>query len=86
VLAYFRRRRELVDRTFPMHPGDVLVGDGDRVAALTEGTAVVGGVQRRWATVGLYQIRDGRVASCWLLPLNLAAFDDIWSGPDRRPG
>ena len=68
VLAYFRRRRELVDRTFRMHPGDVLVGDGDRVAALTDGTAVVGGVQRRWSTVGLYQIRDGRVAGCWLLP------------------
>ena len=31
VLAYFRRRRDLVDRTFRLHPGDVLVGDGDRV-------------------------------------------------------
>ncbi|HEY9377904.1 MAG TPA: nuclear transport factor 2 family protein [Jiangellaceae bacterium] len=85
VLACFRRRRDLVDRTFRMHPGDVLVGDGDRIAALTDGTAVVGGIQRRWSTVGLYQIRDGRVAGCWLLPLEQAFFDDIWSGPDRRP-
>jgi len=86
VLAYFRRRRELVDRTFRMHPGDVLVGDGDRIAALTDGTAVVGGVQRRWSTVGLYQIRDGRVAGCWLLPLDPATFDDIWAGPDKQAG
>jgi ketosteroid isomerase-like protein len=86
VLTYFRRRRELVDRTFRMHTGDVLVGDGDRIAALTDGTAVVDGVQRRWSTVGVYQIRDGRVAGCWLLPLDPAAFDDIWSGPDRRLG
>jgi ketosteroid isomerase-like protein len=84
VLAYFRRRRDLVDRTFRMHPSDVLVGDGDRIAALTDGTAVVAGVQRRWSTVGLYQIRDGRVAGCWSLPLDPAAFDDVWTGPDRR--
>ena len=37
VLAYFRRRRDLVDRTLRLHPGDVLVGDGDRIAALTDG-------------------------------------------------
>jgi ketosteroid isomerase-like protein len=86
VLGYFRRRRDLVDRTFRMHPGDVLVGEGDRIAALTEGTAVVGGVLRRWSTVGLYQIRDGKVAECWLLPLDRAAFDDIWSRPDGRSG
>jgi len=38
---------------------------------------VVGGVERRWSTVGLYQVRDGRVAGCWLLPLDPATFDDI---------
>jgi len=84
VLAYFRRRRELVARTFRLHPGDVLVGDGDRIAALTDGAAIVGGVERRWSTVGLYQVRAGRVAGCWLLPLDPAAFDDIWAGPDKR--
>lgn len=75
-----------MDRTFRMHSGDVLVGDGDRIAALTDGTAAVGDVQRRWSTVGLYRIRDGRIAACWLLPLDPAIFDDIWSGPDRRSG
>ncbi len=28
----------------------------------------------------LYRIRDGRIAACWLLPLDLEAFDSIWSG------
>ena len=85
VVAYFRRRRDLVDRTFRMHPGDVLVGDGDRVAVLTDGTAVVGGVERRWSTVGLYQLRDGRVGACWLLPLDPATFDDIWTLAGEGP-
>ncbi|MGH3369551.1 MAG: hypothetical protein ACRDPR_06090, partial [Nocardioidaceae bacterium] len=79
VLAYFRRRRDLVDRTLRLHPGEVLVGDGDHIAALTDGTAVVGGDERRWSTVGLYQLRAGQVAACWLLPLDPTAFDDVWA-------
>ena len=79
VLDYFARRRELADRTFRMHPRDILVGDGDRVAALTDGTAVIDGIERQWSTVGLYRIREERVAECWLLPLDPAAFDAIWS-------
>ncbi len=49
VLAYFARRRDLADRTFRMHPRDILVGDGDHVAALTDGTAVIDGVDREWS-------------------------------------
>jgi ketosteroid isomerase-like protein len=85
VLAYLRRRRDLADRTFRMHPVDVLVGDGDRIAALVDGTAVLGGRRRRWSTVGLYQVRDGRVAACWLLPLDPDAFDDIWTTQPLAP-
>ena len=33
VIAYFLRRRELASNTFRLHPGDVLVGEGDHVAA-----------------------------------------------------
>jgi ketosteroid isomerase-like protein len=79
VMGYFARRRDLADRTFRMHPGDVLVGDGDHVAVLTDGTAVIGGVERRWSTVGLYRLREGRIAACWLLPLDPQAFDSIWA-------
>jgi ketosteroid isomerase-like protein len=80
VMAYFARRRDLAARSFRMHPGDLLTGDGDRVAVLTDGTATIGGIERRWSTVGLYRLRDGRVAACWLLPLDPAAFDAIWAG------
>lgn len=79
VLAYFARRRDLAARSFRMHPGEVLVGDGDHVAVMTDGTATIGGSERRWSTVGLYRVRGGRVAACRLLALDLAAFDEIWS-------
>ena len=80
VMEYFARRRDLAQRTFRMHPGDVLAGDGDHVAVLTDGTAEIGGVERRWSTVGLYRLRGERVAACWLLPLDPRAFDEIWRG------
>lgn len=79
VFDYFRRRRELAERTFRIQRRDVLVGEGDRVAALTDGIATIGGAEHRWSTVGLYEIADGRIASCWLLPLDQGAFDAIWS-------
>jgi ketosteroid isomerase-like protein len=80
VIDYFTRRRELADRSFRIHPGDLLVGDGDHVAALTDGSATIDGIERRWSTVGLYRLSEERVAACWLLPLDADAFDAIWSG------
>jgi ketosteroid isomerase-like protein len=79
VLEYFRRRRELADRTFRLVRREVLVGEGSRVAALTDGAASIRGIERRWSTVGLYEIADGRIAACLLLPLDPGAFDAIWS-------
>ena len=79
VMTYFARRRDHAARTFRMHPGDVLVGDGDRVAVLTDGTATIGGREERWSTVGLYRLAGERIAACWLLPLDPAAFDRIWA-------
>jgi ketosteroid isomerase-like protein len=80
VFEYFRRRRDLADRTFRMKRRDVLVGDGERVAALTDGTATIRDVAHRWSTVGLYDVIDERISACWLLPLDSRAFDAIWSG------
>ena len=80
VMDYFRRRRDLAGRTFRLHPGELLLGDGEHVAMLTDGTAVIGGVERSWSTVGLYRLRGERIAACWLLPLDPAAFDEIWAG------
>jgi ketosteroid isomerase-like protein len=79
VLGYFGRRREIANSTFRMHRRDVMVGEGNRIAALTDGTATIAGQQRSWSTVGLYEIRGGLVAACWLLPLDASEFDSIWS-------
>ena len=79
VLDYFRRRRDLVDNTFQMKRRDVLIGDGDRIAALTDGFATIRGVDHRWSTVGLYDVIDRQIAACWLLPLDRRGYDAIWS-------
>jgi ketosteroid isomerase-like protein len=79
VFGYFERRRDLANRTFRMERRDVLVGEGDRIAALTDGVATIGGVEHRWSTVGLYDVANGRIAACWLLPLDQRAFDAIWA-------
>jgi ketosteroid isomerase-like protein len=79
VMSYFRRRRNLADRSFKLRPGDVLVGEGDLVAALTDGTALLHGAERRWSTIGLYRFRDQLISTCRLVPLDQAEFDRIWS-------
>jgi ketosteroid isomerase-like protein len=78
VLDYFVRRREIASRTFTMHTSEILEGRGEHVAALTEGRAILDGAERHWWTVGLYRARDGLIAACWLLPLDVDEFDRIW--------
>ena len=79
VLEYFRRRRALAGDTLQLHPGDVLVGEGDHVAALVDGTACVNGVAHRWSTVGLYRLRGEQIASCRLLAFDQPLFDAVWA-------
>ena len=80
VFDYFRRRREFADETFQMHRRDILVGDGDRLAALTDGTATIAGRHSRWSTVGVYDtVDESRISACWLLPFDQREFDSIWS-------
>lgn len=71
--------RDLADRTFQMNRRDVLIGGGDRVAALTDGFAKIRDVDHRWSTVGLYDVIDQQITACWLLPLEQHAFDAMWS-------
>ena len=79
VMAYFAHRRDLAGRTFRMHPGEVLTGEGDHVAVLTDGTALIDGAEHHWSTVGLYRVRGEQISACWLLPLDPQEFDRIWS-------
>ena len=53
---------------------DVLAGEGDRVAALTDGFATIRDADHRWSTVGLYEVIDQRVTACWL-PVRRARAD-----------
>jgi SnoaL-like domain len=79
VLGYFGMRRDLAARTFQITRRDVLVGDGDRFAALTDGRATIAGAEHHWSAVGLYDAARQQVAACWLLPLDQTAFDAIWT-------
>ncbi len=79
VIAYFERRRTLADHTFTLHPKGALE-DGDAVVQLVDGEATIGGERRTWRTAGVYRIADGRIAEVWLVPLDLEAFDAVWSG------
>jgi ketosteroid isomerase-like protein len=79
VLDYYRRRQDLAAGTFQAQRRDVLVGDGNRIAALTDGFATIRRVAHRWSTLGLYEVIGRQIAACWLLPLDQRAFDAIWS-------
>jgi acyl-CoA thioesterase FadM/ketosteroid isomerase-like protein len=81
VLGYMTARRDLARASFRLDPGELLVGEHDHIASMTDGSAVIDGTERRWSTVGLYRIRAGRIAECRLLPLDAAEFDNIWRDP-----
>jgi ketosteroid isomerase-like protein len=83
TLEYFRWRREVTDGTMQLHPGELLVGERDHVAVLTDGTAKIAGTEYRWSTIGLYRFKESLIAACWLLPLDQAVFDQVWSLAER---
>jgi ketosteroid isomerase-like protein len=78
VIAYFRRRRELAGATMEMHDRGG-VSDDEAVVRLVDGTATLDGGEVRWRTAGVYRVAGGRVAEVWLVPLDLEAFDAIWT-------
>ena len=78
VLAYFRRRRDLADRSFVVTPRGTLA-DATRVVHFADGEAVLGGQTRRWRTVGIFEVAGSRISECWLVPFDQHAFDDVWA-------
>jgi RNA 2',3'-cyclic 3'-phosphodiesterase len=78
VLAYMDARRRIMDGTFrvTVH-GAALIAD--RVVQLAAGTALRDGREVGWETVGVFRVSGGRIAECWLIPFDQAAFDAIWS-------
>jgi ketosteroid isomerase-like protein len=80
VIAYFERRRRLAGSTMRMEPGAML-DEGDGVAQFVGGTAELGDEEVSWQTVGVYRVDPERRRICevWLVPLDGARFDRIWS-------
>jgi 2'-5' RNA ligase len=78
VLEYFRKRRDMTDATFRVnvHGAAMIAG---RVVQLAGGSAVLDGREVTWETVGVFHVLGGRIAECWLIPFDQAAFDRIWS-------
>jgi 2'-5' RNA ligase len=77
VLDYFARRRRLTDATFRVTVHGAALID-ERVVQLARGRAVREGREVAWETVGVFAVRDGRIAECWLVPFDQRAFDRIW--------
>lgn len=82
MVGYFAARRALAGGTLRLHLRELLVGDGTHLAALTDGTATLAGTEHRWSTIGLYRTETGRVAECWLPPLDPTGLDRIWTFPE----
>jgi ketosteroid isomerase-like protein len=78
VLAYFERRRRIARGTMRMTVRGTLL-DGDAVVQLVDGHASLHGGPVTWRTVGVYRIRDGRLAEAWLVPFELELFDRLWT-------
>ena len=78
VLEYLDRRRRMTDSTFRVTVHGVAM-IADRVVQLAGGHAVRDGRGLSWETVGVFRVADGRIAECWLVPFDQAAFDEIWS-------
>jgi 2'-5' RNA ligase len=78
VLAYMDRRRRIMDYSFrvEVHGAALIAG---RVVQLAGGRAMREGVEVEWETVGAFRVVEGRIAECWLIPFDQAAFDRIWT-------
>jgi ketosteroid isomerase-like protein len=78
VLGYLAERQTRFDGSFRMATLETLVGDG-HLAVLTVATVTKDGLEYSWRALEFYLLREGRIASCWMLPFDRPAFDAIWA-------
>ena len=78
VMDYFERRRALARATFRVNVREVMSA-GDLVIQLAGGTAELGGREVAWETVGIFIVRDGKLAEGRLVPFDQYLFDAVWS-------
>jgi ketosteroid isomerase-like protein len=84
VMDYFDRRRAIAGGAMAIVPGERLVS-GDVVVQLADGEVEREGERLNWRTAGVYRMDGEHVAEAWLVPLELAAFDEIWTALGRHP-
>lgn len=78
VQRYFAKRRELSNGSFRVRPGKIL-SSGELLVQFADGEVQIGGELFSWETVGVFRVRGSRVAECWLIPVDQAQFDRLWS-------
>lgn len=78
VLRYFTRRRSLAKSGLRIVTGKVL-RSGDLLIQFARGEAEIEGKTLSWETFGAFRIRAGKIAECWLVPLDQDRFDEVWS-------
>lgn len=83
VMDYFDRRRALAGGAMTIVAGERLV-TGDVVIQRADGEIERDGERLRWRTVGVYRLDGQCVAEAWLIPLELTAFDEIWTALGRH--
>ena len=69
----------MTNGTFQEDVEDVLANDRHGIV-LARHRFIRGGQQKEYRTVHVYEIRDGKLATCWEHPRDQAAFDAAW-GP-----
>lgn len=71
------RCHDLASRTVITLPGETPARHRSHLAALTDGTAIVGGWERGWSTVGACRFRGEPLAAYWPLPLDPEQFESV---------
>ena len=83
VLRYLSAAREMSRQTLRIYPGEVVAASGEVIVQLLDAAVLLDGEEVSWEAAGLYRVGGGRVREAWLVPLELAWFDRIWSALDR---
>lgn len=78
VFDVFERRREFAGPSFAMEVHDVLAND-DHVVDLLVMRAERGGRSLHYRSVGVYNMRDGKIVEAWAHNDDQNAVDEFWS-------
>jgi hypothetical protein len=83
VLQCLSTAREMARGSLRTYPGEVIAASGEVIVQLLDAAVLLDGEEVSWEAAGLYRVGAGRVREAWLVPLELAWFDRIWTALDR---